>query len=80
MVPDLPDSVRSAVNAIVEVIGRIYTTRVTLKDGSEKLQRRLWIGVHERYDTGYRSDFTLPDIIKNPTLPKLVHAMLEGGQ
>lgn len=79
MVPDLPDSVRASVNAIVEVIGRLYTAKVTIK-GEEKIQRRLWIGIHERYDTGYRSDFSLPDIIKNPTLPKLVTAMLEGGQ
>jgi len=79
LVPDLPDSVRSAVNAIVEVIGRIYTVKVEVK-GVEKTQRRLWIALHDRYDTGYRSDFTLPDMIKIPTLPKLVKAMLEGGQ
>lgn len=78
MVPDLPDAVRSAVNSIVEVIGRLYTVKVEVK-GVEKLQRRLWVGVHDRYDTGVRSDYDLPDMLKNPTLPKLVRAMLEGG-
>lgn len=78
LVPDLPESVKGAVNALVEVIGRLYTTKVTIK-GVEKTQRRLWIGIHDRYDTGYRSDFVLPDMIKNPTIPKLVSAMLEGG-
>lgn len=82
MVPDLPDSVKSAVNAIVEVIGRIYTATVIPTKGpnagKEITQRRLWIGIHDRYDTGYRSDFVLPNMIKNPTLPKLVAAMLEG--
>lgn len=77
-VPDLPDGVKSAVNSIVEVIGRIYTVTVVIK-GEDKIQRRLWIGVHDRYDTGFRSDFALPDMIKNPTLPKLVALMLEGG-
>lgn len=83
MVPDLPDAVKSSVNAIVEVIGRIYTSTVIptkgANAGKEITQRRLWIGIHDRYDTGYRSDFVLPNMIKNPTLPKLVAAMLEGG-
>lgn len=83
MVPDLPDSVKSAVNAQVEVIGRIYTTTIIPTKGAnmgkEVTQRRLWIGIHDRYDTGYRSDFILPNMIKNPTIPKLVSAMLEGG-
>lgn len=83
MVPDLPDAVKSAVNSIVEVIGRIYTTTIIptkgVHKGEEVIQRRLWIGIHDRYDTGYRSDFDLPNMIRNPTLPKLVAAMLEGG-
>ena len=44
----------------------------------EIMQRRLYIGLHERYDTGFRSDFKLPDLIQNPTLPKLVNLMLTG--
>lgn len=81
-VADLPASARSSANAIVEVIGRIYTTRVDVpKQGGgtrEIMQRRLYIGLHERYDTGFRSDFKLPDLIQNPTLPKLVNLMLTG--
>ncbi len=83
MVPDLPAGVKSSVNAIVEVIGRIYTTNIIptkgANAGKEVPQRRLWIGVHDRYDTGYRSDFSLPPMIKNPTIPKLVNAMIEGA-
>jgi len=77
MVPDLPDAVRGAANSWVEVIGRIYVVRVEIK-GKPKPQRRLQIGINEKYDTGYRSDFVLPDMIKNPTLPKLVKMMTEG--
>lgn len=83
-VADLPASARSAANAIVEVIGRIYTTRTTVKvrGGGERevMQRRLFIGLHERYDTGFRSDFKLPDMIKNPTLDKLTSLMLTGQE
>lgn len=73
-VPDLPAGVRGAVNSIVDVIGRIYTVRVEIK-GEQKTQRRLQIGPHERYDTGYRSDFSPPDMIKNPTIPKLISTL-----
>lgn len=76
-VPDLPNAVKQAVNASVEVIGRIHTVRTEVK-GTEVTQRRLQIGIHEKYDTGYRSDFKLPDMIKNPTIPKLVNLMLTG--
>jgi hypothetical protein len=83
-VADLPASARSAANAIVEVIGRIYTTRVdvALKGGGTKevMQRRLYIGLHERYDTGFRSDFKLPDMIKNPDLTKLTNLMITGQE
>lgn len=83
-VPDLPASVRGAVNSLVEVIGRIYTTKATFKNPNkggepiEKMQRRLWISPHMSYDTGYRSDYELPEFIRNPTIPKLVSLMLEG--
>lgn len=76
-VADLPASVRSEVNGLVEVIGRIYTTPVETKNGP-RTQRRLQIGVHQRYDTGYRSDFLLPDVVKNPTIPKLVSLITTG--
>jgi len=76
--PDLPDAVRGDVNALVEVIGRIYVVRIEDKEGNPRAQRRLQIGVHERYDTGFRSDFPLPDMIRNPTIPKLVSLMTTG--
>jgi hypothetical protein len=83
-VADLPQGVRGTINAIVEVIGRLYVARITvkLKGGgtAERMQRRLWIGLHEQYDTGYRSDFVLPDYIKNPTLPQLTSLMLAGTE
>lgn len=89
-VPDLTNGVRSAVNSIVDVIGRIYTIRGDFKrrvrDSKTKeiktieyhVQRRLWIGDHASYDTGYRSEFDLPDYIVNPTAPKLVQVMRQG--
>lgn len=72
-VPDLPAGVRSNINSVVDVIARLYVVTV---DG--KKERRLQIGVHDRYDTGYRSDFILPDVLKNPSVPKLVDLMIKG--
>lgn len=80
-VPDLPKGVRSAVNAIVNVIGRIYTVRLEnpKKEGEFITQRRLWIGPSESFDTGVRSKHTnLPDFIKNPTVPRLLELMETG--
>ena len=91
-VPDLPKGARGPVNQIVDVIGRIYVVRgtfpkrfrdprngeVVVKEVENAKQRRLWIGPHEMYDTGYRSGFVLPDFIKDPTVPSLVRAMREG--
>lgn len=75
-VPDLPKGVRGAANAIVDVIGRLYVIKV---DGDPpKKQRRLWLGESAMYDTGYRSDFVLPDTIPSPTIPKLVTLMRTG--
>jgi hypothetical protein len=84
-VPDLPQGARGAINSIVEVIGRIYTTKVQVKVKGEKepqdrIQRRLWVGPHEMYDTGYRSDFELPDFIRRPTIPKLTSLLLTGEE
>jgi hypothetical protein len=77
-VPDLPKGVRSAVNTLVDVIGRLYVVKVEV-GGEERAQRRLWIGESVKYDTGYRSDFApLPDMIRNPTVPKLVELMSTG--
>lgn len=77
-VPDLPKGARSAANSIVDVIGRIYVVRVQQPDGTTRSQRRLWIAESEKYDTGYRSDYSLPDMLKVPTVPKLVRLIREG--
>jgi len=72
-VPDIPKGVRSYANSIVDVIGRLYVVRV-----DNKSERRLWIGESLKYDTGYRSDFVLPDMLRNPTIPKMVLLMRTG--
>lgn len=79
-VPDLPKGARSAVNSIVDVIGRIYTVRLDhpQKEGVKVVQRRLWLSPHVAYDTGYRSDFVLPDYLKGPTVPRLMQLIREG--
>lgn len=83
-IPDLPQGVRGTINSIVEVIGRLYAARITVKlpggGEAERMQRRLWIGLHEQYDTGYRSEYSLPDMIKKPTIPKLTALMLSGSE
>lgn len=78
-VPDLPKGVRGMVNSLVDVIGRIYVVKVEDKEGNARAQRRLWLGESVRYDTGYRSDYTLPDYIAAPTVPKLVRAIRTGS-
>lgn len=84
-VPDLPKGARSAINAIVDVIGRLYVVDAQVKvkrNGSieevMKKQRRLWIGTSNQYDTGVRSDFQLPEFVKNPTIPMLTELMDNG--
>ena len=75
-IPDLPRGVRGVANSLVDVIGRLYVVR--LDSEPPKAERRLWIGESVKYDTGYRSDFVLPDMIRNPTVPKLVRLMRTG--
>lgn len=87
-VPDLTKGSRSPLNQVVDVIGRIYvvrgdfTRRVKvagqIKEISTKAERRLWIGPHEMYDTGFRSDYALPDFVSNPTVPSMVRLLKEG--
>lgn len=88
-VPDLPKGVRGNINSIVDVIGRIYTVRTTVKardpkdprkiiERENQLVRRMWLEPHIMYDTGYRSEFVLPPYLQNPTVPKLVHLINEG--
>lgn len=74
-IPDLPKAVRASVNSIVDVIGRLYV----VKDVEGKAVRRLWIGDSIKYDTGYRSDFELPDYLENPTIPKLTRLIRTGS-
>lgn len=83
-VPDLPKGVRSSVNAIVDVIGRIYTVKVegVTSTGKEVkgLQRRLWVAQSDTLDTGFRSGVkNIPDYLKNPTVPRLVE-LLNGKE
>lgn len=75
-VPDLPKGVRSSVNSIVDVIGRLYIVKTD--DEPPKSQRRLWIEPSTMYDTGYRSDHELMPFIPNPTIPKLMRAIRTG--
>lgn len=84
-VPDLPKGARSAINAIVDVIGRLYVVKANVKvkrggvvEEVVRPQRRLWIGTSNQYDTGARSDFKLPDYIKNPTIPMITELMKSG--
>lgn len=74
-VPDLPKGVRGYVNSIVDVIGRLYV----VKDEEGKAERRMWIGESVKYDTGYRSDFVLPDMVRKPSIPKLVRLIRTGS-
>lgn len=92
-VPDLSKGSRAPLNQVVDVIGRIYVVRgdfthkkrvrnaegkVVLRSVETKVERRLWIGPHEMYDTGGRSGFELPDFIKEPTIASLTKVMREG--
>jgi hypothetical protein len=85
-VPDISKGARSALNSIVDVIGRMYTVPITknvrLKSGEivekEVSQRRLWLALHPRYDTGFRSEYQLPDFLTDPTVPRLVELLANG--
>lgn len=73
-IPDLPRGVRGVANSLVDVIGRLYVVKLD----TGKVERRLWIGESVKYDTGYRSDFVLPETVRNPTVPKLVRLIRTG--
>lgn len=91
-VPDLSPGSRSPLNQVVDVIGRIYvvrgefeTSKIVLREGKRvrvkttaNAERRLFVAPHEMYDTGYRSGYTLPDYIRNPTVTSLGRALREG--
>lgn len=78
-VPDVPNAVRNMVNSLVDVIGRLYVVKIEAPGDKTVAQRRLWIGESLKYDTGYRSDFVLPDQLKNPTVPRLVRLVRTGS-
>lgn len=77
LIPELPDAVRGSVNSLVDVIGRLYVVRLDV-DGQTVARRRLRVGNHEAMDTGFRSEYKLPDIIDKPSIPKLQKLMREG--
>jgi hypothetical protein len=91
-VPDLTKGARAPLNQVVDLIARIYVVRgdfttkrrvrqgdkVVTKEVETKIQRRLWIGPHDMYDTGYRSGYELPDFIKDPTIASVTRALREG--
>lgn len=74
-IPDLPKGVRSYVNSIVDVIGRIYVVKVD----EDLYERRLWIGESLKYDTGYRSDHALPPYLSKPTAIRLTRLIRTGS-
>lgn len=75
---DLSQGARGSALMLVDVVGRLYTVKVKKKKRS-RVQRRLWIGPHDRFDTGYRSDHDLPDMLKNPTVPRLMQLIRTGN-
>lgn len=81
-VPELSPGVRSAVNALVDVIGRTYTVRKEHpQDPSKQITSyRLWLAQSGNYDTGSRSEFQrkLPDFMINPSVPKLAQLIQTG--
>lgn len=91
-VPDLTKGARAPLNQVVDLIGRIYVVRgdfvikrrvrqgdkIVVKEVETKIQRRLFVGPHEMYDTGYRSGFDLPDFLREPTVASVNRALREG--
>lgn len=78
----LPQGIRGEINALVDVIGRLYVVKTTVrrKVGNEVVekevnQRRLWIGYHPNLDTGARSELEVPDFIKRPTVEGVVETI-----
>lgn len=85
-VADVPDGCRSTVNSIVDIIGRMYIVRGEFErrfkkpDGeivSRKTNKehRIWIGPHNLYDTGFRSEYDLPDFLPNPRVSTILEAI-----
>lgn len=78
-VPDLPKGARASLNQIVSGIGRIYTVKIdSTKTDKKIVQRRLWINLTDRYDTGFRSQHLLPDYLRRPTVSRLESLVNNG--
>jgi AAA domain-containing protein len=77
-VPDLPKGTRAAVNAVVDIIGHLYTVKIPNNEGKDVIERRLWLAPSTKYDTGYRSEYVLPDFLRRPTVPRLEQLMRNG--
>ena len=84
-VPDLPKGVRSAVNGLVDAIGRIYTVQaeVTSKKTGNTVKvarRRLWLAPSDKYDTGFRSEHYkgVPPYLTQPSIPRLSQLLATG--
>jgi len=79
-VPDLPKGTRAAVNAVVDVIGRTYTVKIQSQQDPTKelIERRLWLSPSTKYDTGFRSEYNLPDLLRQPTVPRLEQLIRTG--
>lgn len=84
-VPDLPKGIRSAVEGMVDVIGRIYTVKaeVKIKGQTEPVKvtrRRLWLAPSDRYDTGFRSEKYkgIPPYLTNPSIERVAELMKNG--
>jgi len=85
---NLPKGARASIAQIVDLTGRLYVVNGDFErrikvDGKwtteeYKKQRRLLIGVNDMYETGYRSDYPLPDVIEDPTVKKVVRALRTG--
>jgi len=71
---DLPAGTRATALGCVGIIGRIYLREFKPK-GAKKAQweARMLVGPHEDYDSGHRVE-ELPNIIRNPTMPKFIKA------
>lgn len=77
--PSLSASSRELMTAHANLIGRMYTKRVVVKDGKKKkkrLEHRMLVAPHSLYLAKVNvEDHGLPDIIIDPTIPKIVNMM-----
>lgn len=72
---DLSPGTRTTALGCVGIIGRIYLRETPQKNlkSKTKWEARMLVGPHEDYDSGNRIE-GLPNIIRNPTMPKIIKA------